>query len=201
MNDVPHPKEIQESRKPAYPIQSLILSRWSPRSMKGEGISDEELFPLFEAARWAPSSYNSQPWRFLYAKRETPEWDLFFDLMVEGNQAWTKDAAVLLVIVSRDTLERNNKPAVTHSYDTGAAWMAMALEGSARGLVVHGISGFDFKKAKEVLNVPDGYTLEAMAAIGKRGPKDNLPEQLAKIEAPSDRKPIEEFVFCGKFRQ
>lgn len=191
--------EIQAIRKPAYPIQSLILNRWSPRAMTGESLTDEELLPLFEAARWAPSSYNNQPWRFLYAKRETPQWNLFFDLLVPANQVWTKNAAVLLVAVSRDTFERNNKPAVTHSYDTGAAWMALALEGSARGLVVHGMSGFDYQKAKTSLHIPDGYTVEAMTAIGKRAKKEVLPPEVAQGEVPSTRKAIEEFAFVGRF--
>jgi len=186
-------------RHPNYPIQSLILNRWSPRSMTGEPLSDEELFPLFEAARWAPSSYNSQPWRILYAKRDTPEWAFFYDLLVDFNQQWCANAAVLIVMVSRNTFEKNNKPSVTHSYDTGAAWMAMALEGSARGLVVHGMSGFDFEKAKNTLLVPDGYTVEAMAAIGKKAPKERLPKEMQSNETPSDRKPLEQVIAKGKF--
>ena len=191
--------EAEKIRKPSTPINPLILNRWSPRSMTGEPMSDEELTPLFEAARWAPSSYNNQPWRILYAKRDTPEWDLFFDLLVEGNKKWCKNASVLIVMVSRDTFAWNNKPAVTHSYDTGAAWMAMALEGFSRGLVVHGMSGFDFDKARVSLNIPEGYTVEAMAAIGHRAPKENLPEEIQKMEAPNSRRPLNEIVIKGKF--
>jgi len=201
MENIQLSKEVKKNRNPTYSVDPFILNRWSPRSMTGEGISDEELFTLFEAARWAPSSYNEQPWRFLYAKRDTPEWDLFFPLMVEANQAWTKNAAVLLVVISRNTFERNNKPAVTHSYDTGSAWMALALQGSSMGLVVHGMSGFDFDLARKTLEIPDGYTIEAMAAIGKRAPKENLPEKLQGAEAPSGRKPLEEITFCGKFSE
>jgi len=96
-------------------------------------MSDEELFPLFEAARWAPSSYNGQPWRILYAKRDTPEWDQFFDLLAEPNKVWCKNAAALVVMVSRNTYERNNKPAPTHSYDTGSAWMSIVAAELAVG--------------------------------------------------------------------
>lgn len=193
-------EEVIQIRKPGYPIQPYLLNRWSPRSMTGEDLSDDELMPLFEAARWAPSSYNSQPWRILYAKRKTPEWDIFYDLLIDFNKEWCKNAAVLLVLVSRNTFEKNNKPSVTHSYDTGAAWMSIALEGNARGLVVHGMSGFDYDAARKNLEVPEGYTVEAMAAIGKRAPKERLPPPIQEKEQPSTRKPLNEIIFPGKFQ-
>jgi nitroreductase len=188
-------------RKSTYPINPLILNRWSPRSMTGEKMTKEELMPLFEAARWAPSSYNNQPWIFIYAQRETPEWETLFSLMVEGNQAWTKNASALVVVVSKNSFYKNGKPARTHSFDTGAAWMALALEGSSRGLVVHGMQGFDYDKAKIALQLPEDYTVEAMVAIGKRGPKENLPEELQKAEAPNDRRPLDEIMMKGKFKK
>jgi nitroreductase len=191
--------EGQKARKPTYPINPIFLNRWSPRSMSGEAMTDEELFPLFEAARWAPSSYNGQPWRILYAKRDTPEWELFFNLLLEANKVWCKNASVLVVMISRKNFERNNKPALTHTYDTGSAWMSLALEGTHRGYVVHGMQGFDYDKARTDLNIPDDYAVEAMAAIGKHGPKENLPPELQKIEAPSDRKPLKEIIIQGKF--
>jgi nitroreductase len=97
-------------RRPQYDINPLILHRWSPRAMSGEEISDKELMRLFEAARWAPSSYNGQPWRFIYAKRNTEHWDKLFNLMVDFNKSWAKNAAVLLVIISRKNFERHCKP-------------------------------------------------------------------------------------------
>lgn len=192
-------EEIQATRKASYPIQSFILNRWSPRSMTGEAMTDEELMPLFEAARWAPSSFNSQPWRILYAKRDTPEWELFYNLLIDFNKQWCQNASALVVMVSHDNFEKNNKPSITHSYDTGAAWMAIALEGNARGYVVHGMSGFDFEKARQILEVPEGYTVEAMAAIGKRAPKDKLSAEMQQAEAPSTRKPLSEIIINGKF--
>lgn len=194
-------EEVKSIRTPAYPISPLFLNRWSPRAMTGEEISDTELFSLFEAAHWAPSSYNNQPWRIAYAKRETPEWPLLFNLLMDGNKQWCKNAAALVVFFSRNTFEHNNKPARTHSYDTGAAWMSMALEGYFRGLVVHGMEGFDWEKARKDLEIPEGYSVEAMAAIGKRAAKSTLPEEIAKREAPSTRKPLEEVVFNGKFKK
>lgn len=189
------------NRKAQYPVLDLILNRWSPRAMSGESISDAELMPLFEAARWAPSSYNSQPWRFIYAKRDTPAWEVMYDLLVQANKEWAKNAAVLVVIVSRNTFEYNNKPSKTHTFDTGSAWENLALQGAANGLVVHGMEGFDYQKAKETLRIPDGYTVEAMCAIGRPGKKENLPQKMQEKEAPSDRKPLTEFVFEGTFKE
>lgn len=193
--------EIKANRKPSYPIHPLLHNRWSPRSMTGESINDQELFSLFEAARWAPSSYNSQLWQFLYAKRDTPEWDLFFNLMIEFNQSWTKNAAVLGVVISRMKFEHNDKPSHTHSYDTGAAWMSLALEGTARGYVVHGMEGFDYKKARQDLQIPEEYQIEAMFAIGKRAPKAALPQDLQAREIPGPRRPLSEIITQGKFQK
>lgn len=194
-------EEIKKHRQTSYPIHPLIHNRWSPRSMTGEEMSDQEILPLFEAARWAPSSYNGQPWRFLYAKRNTPHWEKFFNLMIEFNQQWTKNAAVLIVIVSRKTFERNNKPARTHSYDTGAAWMSLALEATSRGYVAHGMEGFDYEKAAQVLQVPEDHQVEAMAAIGKRAPKEQLPKEMQEKEFPSPRRPLSEVLMEGSFRK
>lgn len=166
--------------------------------MTGEEIFDTELMALFEAARWAPSSYNGQPWRFIYAKRNTSHWKTLFGLMGEFNQMWTQHAAVLVVVVSKDNF--NGKPAPTHSFDTGAAWENLALEATTRGLVAHAMQGFDYDKAKRELGVPDDCKVEAMIAIGKRGKKESLPEQMQEREQPSDRRPLKEIVMEGKFR-
>lgn len=187
-------------RKPDYPVHPLILNRWSPRAMTGEPISDGELMSLFEAARWAPSSYNNQPWRFLYAKRNTPHWAKFFDLLVDFNKGWCDKAAVLGVITSSKIFEQNKKPSVTHSLDAGAAWENLGLEGNSRDLVVHGMEGFDYEKARKALKVPDEYDVLAMFAIGKPAPKETLPPELQKREAPSPRKKVSEFAFEGGFK-
>lgn len=193
--------EIQKARKPNYPINPILLNRWSPRSMTGEELTDDELMTLFEAARWAPSSYNNQPWRFIYAKRNTPEWDTLYNLMIDFNKQWTKNAAAIAVSISRNVFDHNGKPSITHSYDTGAAWMSIAIEGTSRGLVVHGMQGFDFEKARKDLSIPDDYTVEAMLAIGKRAPKENLPKEMQEKESPSNRRPLSEIVMNGKFRK
>ena len=193
-------EEIKQNRKPEYDINPLILSRWSPYSMTGEEISDKELMSLFEAARWAPSSFNGQPWRFIYAKRDTKDWDRLFNLLVEGNQGWAKNAAALVVIISRKNFERNNKPSKTHTFDTGSAWENMALEASSRGLAIHGMEGFDYDKAKTDLGIPDDYEVCAMVAIGKKGKKEDLPEGMQQREVPSGRKPLKEIVMEGQFK-
>ena len=192
--------EISQHRQPEFVIHPLILSRWSPRAMSGEELSDKELLPLFEAARWAPSSYNGQPWRFLYAKRNTKHWNAFFDLLGEFNRSWAKDAAVLVVVISRKNFEHNNKPSITHRFDAGAAWENLALETTSRGLVAHGMEGFDYEKARKDLDIPNDYDVEAMIAIGKRGRKKDLPEQLQERESPSSRKPLKDIIIEGTFK-
>ena len=189
----------KKARKPDVEISPLFYTRWSPRAMTGESITKEELLPLFEAARWAPSSFNNQPWRFVVAY--TPkEKEKLFGLLGDFNKAWCKKAAALGVIISHDLFEHNNKPAVTHSLDTGAAWISLALEGARRGLVVHGMQGFDYEKARKVLNIPKEYTVEAMFAIGKLADASTLPKEIAEGEVPSQRKKVEEFTnFEGKF--
>jgi len=187
-------------RRADHPIDTLFLDRWSPRAMTGEPVSDAELLVLFEAAHWAPSSGNSQPWRFLYARRDTEHWPLFFDLLVEGNRTWCHKAAALIVFISRTTHAESGRTLVTHSYDTGAAWVSLALQGWMRGLVVHGMAGFDYAKARTTLAVPDDFTVDAMAAVGRPGPKEDLAPQHMQREFPSPRKPVAELVFAGPYR-
>lgn len=191
--------DVHKYRQTQYDIDDLFLCRWSPRALSGEALTEEELMSLFEAARWAPSSYNGQPWRFLYARRGTPRWQTFYDLMVEFNQNWAGDAGALVVVISRDTFEHNGKPARTHSFDAGAAWMSLALAATQKGLVTHAMQGFDYDQAREDLSVPDGYTVEAMVAVGKPGRKDDLPEGMRETEQPSTRKAISEIAFEGEF--
>jgi len=167
--------------------------------MSGDEISRDVLFSLFEAARWAPSSNNNQPWRFLYARRNTDYWPIFFDLLTEQNKIWAKNAAVLIVVISKTTFDYNEKPARTHSYDTGAAWENLALQGSLKALVVHAMQGFDYDGARRTLNIPDVFQVEAMIAIGKPGKKEDLPESLQEREMPSPRKKLSEIVMEGNF--
>jgi len=168
--------------------------------MSGAEVPLEDLMRLFEAARWAPSSFNNQPWRILYARKGTEHWERFFGLLVDVNQAWVKNAGVLLVIISKKTFDHNGKPSITHAFDTGAAWENLALQGAALGLVVHGMQGFDYDKARTELGVPEEYSVEAMVAIGLPGKKEDLPEKLQERETPSDRRKVADTIFEGKFK-
>jgi nitroreductase len=168
--------------------------------MSSDIIHDEELMCLFEAARWAPSSYNNQPWRFVYAKKNTPNWETFFNLLVDANKEWAKNASVLVVIISADNFKYNGKPSRTHSFDTGAASQNLALQGYAQGLVVHCMEGFDYERARKELSIPADHTVEAMFAIGKPSSITVLSEAQQSKEVPSDRKKIVEFVFEGEFK-
>src|ERR1044072_663953 len=128
---------------------------------------------LFEAAIWAPSSFNNQPWRFLYVRRDSSNWNTFYDLLLEGNKVWAKNAAVLVVIISRKNFEYNEKPSITHQFDTGAAWENLALEASTREIVAHGMQGFDYEKTRKNLQIPDDFDVMAMRSeerrVGKEG--------------------------------
>jgi nitroreductase len=188
-----------EVRKTQVNVDRLFLDRWSPRAMSGEGVEASTLIVLFEAARWAPSSGNAQPWRILYARRDTPAWPTFLGLLVPGNQVWAQHAAALLVFISRQIAERNGRPSITHAFDTGAAWENLALQGTLSGLVVHGMEGFDYERARTELGVPQEFQVQAMVAIGKPGPMENLPERLQKRETPSERRPLEQTVCEGMF--
>jgi nitroreductase len=189
----------QDFRKPDHEISPLFNNRWSPRAMTGEEITREELMRMLEASRWAMSSMNNQPWRFLFAFRNTTHWEKFFGLLVQSNQAWCKNAAALIVVVSKRTFDHNGKPARTHTYDTGAAWYSFALQGVMMGLVVHGMQGFDYDRAASELGVTDEYQVEAMAAVGRPGNKEDLPPALQERESPSQRKKVEEIAFEGGF--
>ena len=193
-------KGSSEVRRADYPIEPFLIDRWSPRAMSGEEISRQELMRLFEAARWAPSSFNAQQWRALYARRGTEHWQTFFDLLVHANKAWAKNAAVLVVFISRKLFDYNDEPSVTHSYDAGAAWENFALQGFRQGLVVHGMEGFDYERARKELRIPDEFQVEAMVAVGKPGAKESLPEKLQTRENPNDRRKVSESVFEGPFR-
>ncbi|WP_284943853.1 nitroreductase family protein [Acidisoma cladoniae] len=186
-----------------HDIESIFLERWSPRAFTEEAIPQADLMSMIEAARWAPSSYNSQPWVFLYAIRGTEHWDKFLDLLNEFNQSWAKRAGALLVIASNPMMQppgaKEAVPSHSHSFDAGAAWAAFALQGSKLGWHCHGMAGFDMPRAAAELGLPAGYRVEAAVAVGKLGDKSILPEFLQGREMPSPRKPVAEIAFEGGF--
>lgn len=186
-----------------HPIDPVFLNRWSPRAFTGEDIPRETLMSIFEAARWAPSSYNSQPWRFLYATRSSSSWDLFLGLLNDFNRAWCKDAGALVVIVSSSTMLPPRAtapvPSHSHSYDAGSAWGYLALQAVMAGWYAHGMVGFDMDRAFAELGVPQGFRVEAMAAIGRLGDPASLPEGMRAGETPNARRPLSETAFEGGF--
>lgn len=185
------------SRHPAHAVDRFFVDRWSPRALSGDEIDPEDLLIMFEAARWAPSSYNNQPWRILYARRGTPAWEIFLGLLGDFNRTWAANAGALLVFVSKTTFDFNGKPSVTHAFDTGAAWMQLALQASLRGYVAHGMQGFDYDRARTELKIPAGYEVHAMVAVGRPGNPEVLPPDLREKEKPSDRRKLEQTVCEG----
>lgn len=186
-------------RLATFPIAPLFLDRWSSRAMSGEALNEVELMTLLEAARWAPSCGNFQPWRFLYARRDTDFWPAFLDLLNPGNRIWVEHAGALLLVISRTHYDGDGRACTTHSYDAGAAWQNLALQASLSGFVAHGIGGFDYERARRVLRVPATYAVEAMIVIGKPGDAAGLSESLRKREVPSDRRPLAQSVCEGPF--
>jgi nitroreductase len=192
------------SRTADYPIDPLFLERWSPRAFTGESISEADLMTMFEAARWAASSYNSQPWRYLYARRDTPSWPIFLGLLNPFNQSWAKDASALVVLVSNSVMRppgaEKDIPSHSHSLDTGASAGNFALQATRMGWQVHGMVGFDMDRAFSELNVPSGFRVEAAYAVGRQADKSKLPEALQAREMPSPRVPLTTFVMEGGFK-
>jgi len=191
------------SRTADHPIEPIFLERWSPRAFTGEEISEHTLRTMFEAARWAPSSYNSQPWRFLYARRDNAHWDKFLGLLNPFNQSWAKTASAIVFVVSSETMAVPGKdtpvPSHSHSFDAGAAWGYLALQATAMGWHAHGMAGIELERIYTELKVPPGYRVEAGVAIGRQGPKTLLPEALQAREMPSDRKPVTAIALEGGF--
>ena len=187
-----------------HPIDTAFLDRWSPRAFDSSVMPEEDLLAMFEAARWAPSAFNSQPWRFLYALRGDADWARFLGLLIPWNQAWAQSASALIYILSdrQPMTDKTGEPASshTHSYDAGAAWGYLALQATKMGYQAHGMSGVDFDRAQAELSVPERYRIEAAAVVGRIGDPATLPEKLRARETPSGRKHVEEFAFQGSFR-
>ena len=187
-----------QARRAAHAVDSIFIDRWSPRAMSGLAITEAELMVLFEAARWAPSSSNYQPWRMLYALRDTPHWPLFLGLLVEGNRLWAQQGGALVLFLSKKTFD-DGRPSVTHAFDTGAAWENFALQASERNLVAHGMQGFDYDRARSELKIPQDFQVNAMAVVGKPGDAQLLPESVRARERPNDRRPVSQSVREGPF--
>jgi nitroreductase len=190
-------------RQADHKVHPLFLDRWSPRAFDASDIPEEDLLTIFEAARWAPSAFNSQPWRFLYAKRGDANWERFLSLLIPWNQGWAHSASVLIYILS-DSMPMTGKDgrpvgSHSHSFDGGAAWACLALQATAMGYHAHGMSGVEFERARAELQVPERFRIEAAAVIGRIGDPAMLDERTRAREVPSGRKPISDFVHAGNF--
>lgn len=190
--------DVQAHRKSEYPVTPLFLNRWSPRAYSNQKVSDSDLNTILEAAHWAPSSFNDQPWRFIVAKTEE-QLQVFHSFLGDFNKLWATKAPVL-VLVASDKLRENGDPNGPHAFDAGTAWGYLALQATMLGLATHAIGGFDREKARELLNVPENFELHAVITIGYQGDKNELPEALQQREIPNGRRPLKEVIFEGKVK-
>jgi nitroreductase len=191
-------------QKPApvnFPVHDLIRDRWSPRAFAAKPIEPAILASLFEAARWAPSSSNEQPWAFLVATKDDPEnFAKTLSVLVEFNAGWAKEAAALVLAVSSLKFHANGTSNRNAFYDTGAASALLSVEATHRGLAVHQMAGFDPAKAKQVFGIPEDWEPIAALAIGYPGDPGALSEKLRDREvAPRTRKPLSEFLMSGRW--
>jgi len=184
-------------------VHPLIRSRWSPRSFSDREVSPKDLRTILEAARWAASSYNEQPWRFLVATKSDPAaYQKLLNILVEFNQQWARTAPVLLLTVARKTFTHSGAPNHHALHDTGAALANLMLQATALGLHAHGMAGYDHERARKELGIPDDYELGAAVAIGYPDDPAKLPEPLRKREEePRQRKPLEELVYGAGWNQ
>lgn len=190
---------LKEFRTAAHDIDPIYLKRWSPRSFLNKEVPESVLHSVFEAARWAPSAANMQPWHFVVARNQEDR-EKFLSFIYEGNVEWCQHATVLIAITSKMDSDRFGDN-VTHAFDTGAAWGYLALEATRKGLITHGMGGFDRDKAREVLEIPGNYAIQAIVALGYKGEKETLDEKFHERETPSNRKEVGSIISEGTFTQ
>ena len=180
---------IQNSRSTEAEVDCMFVDRWSPRAFLPDALPQHQIDALFEAARWAPSCYNEQPWLFIYATSAGAR-RLFASALVERNRSWAQRAPLLLFVLARRAFQTNGKANRHAAFDAGAAWMSLALQARRLGLYAHAMAGFDVKRAHEILGASeDEYDVLAAVAVGRRGDATQLPSDLQAIEKPNDRKP------------
>ena len=193
-----------DNRHPAFPVDPLFIQRWSPRAFTGADMPESDLLSMLEAAHWAPSAGNLQPWRFSYGLKGSEDWGRYVSFLDDGNQAWAHNAGALVIVVSKTHNVAAGKTEArftrTHSFDTGAATMAIQLQAILMGYHAHPMGGILADRIKSELAIPDeGYVVEAAVAIGRIAPPETLPEKLRLREIPSQRKPLSDVAFRGHF--
>lgn len=195
-------------QKPAItqtPIHEIIANRWSPRAFDAtKPVTQAQITALLEAARWAPSCFGDQPWRFIVWDKNTDEksWQQAFDCIVPNNQTWAKNAPVLILACADTLFGHNQSPNRWAQYDTGAAVMSLAIQATSLGLVTHQMGGFNGDAARAAFAIPDQCTPMAMLAVGYQGDANSLPEELKTRElAERVRKPLGQLFFKGVWNQ
>lgn len=190
-------------RQADHEINPFFPERWSPRGYKQTPIDRDTLWSFFEAARWSPSAYNAQPWRFIYALKGTAHWESLFKTLSPDNQLWAAHTSALVLVLSKKTFTPPGKDRAvdipSHSFDTGAACAHLTLQASLKGWHTRAIGGYDHSLVRGSLNIPEDYHLEVIIAIGQQGSKDHLPESLQAREQPTLRRSTLTFVAEGAF--
>ncbi|MCA8958885.1 MAG: nitroreductase family protein [Planctomycetes bacterium] len=189
---------MDRSAETDHPVQEFIATRWSPYSFSSRPVPGEVLHSLFEAARWTMSSYNEQPWRYLFSTAGEPDFPRVLSCLVEANQAWAQHVPVLVLGVTCDHFTRNDKPNAHALHDLGAASAALTFEATARGLHVHQMAGIDPERARSEFSIPPGFTPRTALAIGYAGSNPSLDADVAARDRNERRRrPLSEFVFDG----
>ncbi len=191
--------ESTNPRIPSADVDPLFINRWSPRSFASDPLTDDEIASIFEGARWSPSSFNRQPWFFVY-ETDGPDREVFDSILMPGNQVWATKAPLIGYIFAETKTQEGRRPR-TSQFDTGAAWMALALSARTLGIYTHGMAGIDNDAAHEKLGVSsEYYTVMCGFVAGRIGPREKLPADLQERESPNDRKPISEIAHKGVMR-
>jgi nitroreductase len=185
-------------RNPECEVDSIFTDRWSPRSFLSEPLAKYQIDSLFEAARWAPSCFNEQPWLFIYATAPEDRQKLL-SVLIAKNQRWASKCPLLMFVLTRRKFQEGGRENRHAPFDAGAAWISLALQARRMGLYAHAMAGFNLEKAYEVLGVSkDEYIVMAAIAVGRKGDADQLEDDLSSIESPNARKPLSE-VATDKF--
>jgi nitroreductase len=189
-------------RQADHPVAPSFVERWSPRAFDATPMTEAEVMLLLEAARWAPSAMNLQPWRFVVALRGEPGFDAIHASLSGNNRLWAGRAAALVVFVSQSKIPQpdgTERESGSHAFDTGAAWGAFGVQAHLAGWHSHAMGGFDREALHRAINLPEGFVVQAVVAVGRRGNPETLPEALRQREVPSLRRPLSESVLRGGF--
>lgn len=191
------------TRTAQAPVAAPFINRWSPRAFTGKAITNAEMMSLFEAARWAPSTSNTQPWRFVYGLAGSAGFNAIFSTLVPFNQTWAQKASALIAVLSATSSvapgTTEAKPSPNHAFDTGAAWMSLALQAETMGWRTHAMGGFNADALRTQLGVPEGFAVQCVVAVGEQGARESLPEALQEREVPNGRQTLEAMVAEGRF--